>query len=348
MDLDSEGAARVLWWLAIGFAACCMACIVGCGAEPEDPAPRRPAPASSGEGATSSASTDPLDLAWRFASAIHDDLDDQAACQAQVAIERLRRDGDVDAALRLGHRINRWNRGIVLAAAAEALVRRGDGPRAELVVADTRLVAEKGVEQGWQADRIREALARVKVLQDAPAGSDAASADLEVQWGLAQAGAGIFRLSLEMDAVEAALDRGPVGGVSNKVEAIEVEMRGFQAPVHVLLPLHARCARLLARAGLAAPARELAKATADAAATLLPIDRPGVLATAAAALSSAGDKSAAAALHLEAIRQALALENPRPRLMALCRIAMSLDGGETDEGGVRAALEQAARELLGE
>ncbi len=108
-----------------------------------------------------------IDLAWYFASSIDDDPDDRADYQGKVASARFHRDGDIKTALSLAHSIYRWNRGLVLGEIAEGLARNGRREEAERVIQDALEIAAKGVEQGWQAERIRLALGGAQAILNA-------------------------------------------------------------------------------------------------------------------------------------------------------------------------------------
>lgn len=339
---------RAACWLPIGLAAVCLVCVSGCGDKQAESATSASVPSTSLNAL--SLVERPVDLAWHFASSITDDPEDQAAYQAKVAIARFRQDGDVAAALRLGHSINRWNRGMVLAEVAESLAHRGDRERATAILGDALKIAEKGVEQGWQADRILQAVgaAEAKMKSEAVATDPAFSVgELDRMWESTQGIPGLMLFSAQMDVVDAALRCGQDDYADGKLKTLVVPMRDATAPAHMLLPVKARFAMLLARTGQKAEAEAFAQSALAGVPDLLNIERPSVLASAAAALFIADPNGAAESHFLEAIRQACELKNLRPRCKALCDIALSLHECGVDGGNVLSALVQASLETSG-
>lgn len=337
---------RLARGLPISLAAVCFACVCGCGDKPREPATLDSVP-STLPNALSFVER-PVDLAWHFASSITDDPEDQAAYQAKVAITKFRGDGDVAAALRLAHSINRWNRGLVLAEVAESLARRGERERATAVMGDALEIAEKGIEQGWQRDRIRLALGAAEAMM----GSEVVATDpafvtreLDRMWESAQGVPGLMLFSAQMDVVDAALRGGQGDYAEGKLKALVVPMRDALAPAHMLLPVKTRFAMLLARTGQKAEAEAFAQSALAGIPDLLSIEQPSVLASAAAALFLADPDGAAESHFLEAIRQACELKNRRPRCKALCDIALSLHECGVVGGNVLSALAQASPEV---
>lgn len=342
--------------LPIGLAAVFLACVCGCG--DKQGVPETSYPESSTSPNALSLVERPVDLAWHFASSITDDPEDQAAYQAKVALFRFRRDGDVDDALKLGHAIYRWNRGLVLAEVAESLVRSGARERAATVIQAVEEIAEKGVDQGWERDRIRLALGNAKALLS-PGGDDLLAKEaaaknpamamqtLDKMWASAADVKGLLLFSTQMDVVDTALSCGQNEYARGKADAVAEAMRGVTAPAYMLLPVKTRLAKVLAKVGNKAMALEMAQSVVPEVGGVMNIEQPALLADAAAALHLADpDGETAAEKHfLEAIRLAGGLANRRPRCKALCDIALSLEECGMQSGTILSALESEARRL---
>ena len=350
-------------WLPPEVAFSCLAVFIvsGCGERQKNPeAPMGPASVSGQKtgAAVFPAETGAVDLAWLFASAIKDDPEDQATYQAKVALFRFRRDGDVEAALKLGHSIYRWNRGLVLAEVAESLVRSGDRERATTVIQAVEEISEKGVDQGWERDRIRLALGNAKALlgsegdgllakEAVPKDAAMTTQDLDSLWARAANVKGLQLFSDQMDVVEKALSCGLNEYARGKTDAVAEAMRGVTAPAYMLLPVKTRLAKLLGKVGNKATALEMAQSVVSEVGGVMNIEQPALLADAAAALHLADpDGETAAEKHfLEAVRLAGGLANRRPRCKALCDIALSLAECGMQSGTILSALESEARRL---
>ncbi len=156
-------------WIFFGILLCLIAVLTACGCEKrqkkQEASPKVSSATERGsvQNAFHIGKTAP-DLAWYFASSIDNDPEDRADYQAKVALARFHRDGDVKTALMLGYSINRWYRGLVLAEVAESLAQSGERKQALSLIRDALTIADKGVEQGWQADRIRSVLGRAEAV----------------------------------------------------------------------------------------------------------------------------------------------------------------------------------------
>ena len=148
-------------------------------ATPPHAGPARP-PAAGGRAIPSgSFSRDPLDAAFRFATAIEADPNDQAMAQEQVVTELVAL-GRLPEAADRARRIKGWRQGTACSDVARAFAESGDAEKARALLA--RADAVRQATEGWEGPRIAAHMAEALVVlgdveQSTALARDIASAD---------------------------------------------------------------------------------------------------------------------------------------------------------------------------
>jgi len=162
----------------------------------------------------------------------------------------------------------------------------------------------------------------------------------------------LVRIDLLIGMAEAALRHADEGKALSLTDDAQALFKGAQWPNRHRIPLAARLAALHFRAGNAEKARSDADAALalfeTEAATIVNVDRAGVLRPLAAAYQAMGDTAAARSVYKRAIEEGIANPNSRPRAEDLSATCCSMALSAVEPDAELWALIHQIREALGQ
>jgi hypothetical protein len=180
----------------------------------------------------------------------------------------------------------------------------------------------------------------------APSQPDVALAVLERMWTSAAQVPGLRGYELRLDVVDAATKYRLARAATARLAQADGVIMAASDPPHVLLPAQLRLARTWAEAGKSQRAADIVKAVLPACReSVMEIERPALLASAARTMGRAGDRAKADVLFREAIHGASVLKNRRPRCLAFCEIALELHRATLPDGIPLSLLREQAKLL---
>jgi predicted small lipoprotein YifL len=165
---------------------------------------------------------------------------------------------------------------------------------------------------------------------------------LESAWAYGEKIPGFMRPAFRLEIVGFLVELGRVEEARNKMEEVETELLAVGIPAHVKAPLLAETGKTWGLVG--SPGRldgllPVIRALEESP-DVQNIERPAVLAAVAEALAACGKTAEAGTTFAEAIRQAAALANARPRALAAVEICLALHRSQAAAGAHAADLDR--------